>query len=424
MEEDNLLSVVPYVGSLAECEKLCDDSKACAFISYFGPQSTPLRNVCELFSTCSTLVECQDCTTEAELCWSCGQSLEGAFNFEENVIAVINGVEEEGSCKFACRDHPACQAYTFHDSSNEVFPKACFLLSEIIGPVNTCEHCSTGFPDCKNQPPGVCGLHFGDLPRRPVFVGANNQTDRLRSNGSSADGLTSHLLFNQTGATEIFVTALGSCELKLVAMGGGGICHASDEGDRNRGGGGSGYVASTSVLGAATSKLLATVGAAFSHSSVGVVGPDSVLELLRAEAGGNGTSSGSGGDGYSGGGPAGSGDRHPEPGEGHGGSNGRDGCCDDSVGRGSGLHLSDINLKYFALTPGAGGHPDIYEAEIGTGDWFHFGGGGGGVLVDGAGPPHARLTEGEGFGGGCGCPLWDQGDSPHQGVVLMEIYGK
>ena len=49
----------------------------------------------------------------------------------------------------------------------------------------------------------------------------------------------------------------------------------------------------------------------------------------------------------------------------------------------------------------------------------HFGGGGGGVLVDGAGP-QATQYDGQGYGGGRGF----SGGSPGPGLVILEIAAK
>ena len=69
------------------------------------------------------------------------------------------------------------------------------------------------------------------------------------------------------------------------------------------------------------------------------------------------------------------------------GGSGGEGAGDDVV------WLSE-RLQYFTLTPGEGGHVELGEtAERGAG-------GGGGVLVDGAGPSRPNHYVGEGYGGG------------------------
>ena len=118
---------------------------------------------------------------------------------------------------------------------------------------------------------------------------------------------------------------------------------------------------------------------------------------------GQDASNGDGGDGYSGGG--GFGDRS------HGGSDGGDG--DDgslgSGGSGTGEDISQYVFDAWTLSPGSGGVPDTGCAP------YDCAGGGGGVLVDGAGPEASRY-QGQGYGGG-GVGGYHAG---LQGIILIE----
>ena len=71
--------------------------------------------------------------------------------------------------------------------------------------------------------------------------------------------------------------------------------------------------------------------------------------------------------------------------------------------------MTDYIFSSWTLTPGAGGkfQDDFYD---------NFGGGGGGVMVDGAGP-QANEFQGQGYGGG------GDGGGLHglQGVILLEV---
>ena len=123
--------------------------------------------------------------------------------------------------------------------------------------------------------------------------------------------------------------------------------------------------------------------------------------ILTAQPGGHGGtgSPSNGGFGYSGGGSGGTGYK--------GGSNGSDGEGANG-GSGSGFDISTISLEHHTLSPGNGCGP--------SGD---YGGGGGGVLVDNAGPG----GQAESFGGG-GCAY---NSPPHygvQGMVLIETKAK
>ena len=115
---------------------------------------------------------------------------------------------------------------------------------------------------------------------------------------------------------------------------------------------------------------------------------------IRAEGGKKGA--GGGGDGWSGGG---------RDHGGHGGFNGNSGYCEDKQcwyhssrhGKGAGTPLP--KMRHVRISPGKGG-----SALAGKGTYD--GGGGGGILINGAGPPIRTdsygYQSGEGYGGG-GC---------------------
>merc|ERR1711962_832588 len=163
-------------------------------------------------------------------------------------------------------------------------------------------------------------------------------------------------LANQT-SEEIIVNfpteALFSCELTIVAIGGGGI-------SRNSRGGGSGYVETATISYLSDTHIVLHVGGGTEESRVVTAEGETIV---RAHPGkyGHGYN---GGDGYSGGGGTGwygSG--------GSGGSNGGDGQDGyGDGGKGSGLDISTIALEHFKLTPAAGG------------DSCGISGGGGGVV--------------------------------------------
>ena len=121
------------------------------------------------------------------------------------------------------------------------------------------------------------------------------------------------------------------------------------------------------------------------------------MDIVRAEYGQPGAG-GYGGAGFSGGGGCnvfGVGCNDVVCG--NGGSNGSDGQpggvdCNCEGGAGAGVNISTIRLTSFVLSPGEGGIAN-------SGDSI-FGGGGGGVLINGKGPPAPNRGWGEGFGGG------------------------
>ena len=96
--QDNLLSALPGVESLQQCEAICIDNFDCEFITYFGSDSFPLRNYCMLFNDCTALADCQDCTTAVELCFEqCGQTVEGPLHNVLFVQYLLLAPEQVGS---------------------------------------------------------------------------------------------------------------------------------------------------------------------------------------------------------------------------------------------------------------------------------------------------------------------------------------
>ena len=196
---------------------------------------------------------------------------------------------------------------------------------------------------------------------------------------------------NSSSPQTVLVRGGEDCHLSLLAVGGGGAGF-------EYGGGGSGYLAaSTLAISEGETKLRVTVGSQRRPSTVSAGGQI----ILEAGPGHDGyyNNTNCGGDGYSGGGD---GCCHPfgYP----GGSNGSDGQGDGQQGRGTGQDITSYQFDHFVLSPGSGGY-------------LKYGGGGGGVLVNGEGPP-VEKGQGEGYGGG------GEGYRPSQGlqgVVIMEI---
>ena len=61
--EDNLISLVADVTTLAQCRQICHDEPACAFATHFGANSLAFTSVCITFSSCPTVYDSQDSTT-------------------------------------------------------------------------------------------------------------------------------------------------------------------------------------------------------------------------------------------------------------------------------------------------------------------------------------------------------------------------
>ena len=136
------------------------------------------------------------------------------------------------------------------------------------------------------------------------------------------------------------------------------------------------------------------------------------VELLIGATGQN-SNDAKGGDGYSGGGAGFDAKWKSNTGK-DGGSDGSDGYSSGGIlgGKGSGLDLTTLNMTRFVLTPG----------KAGTGV-NNFGGGGGGILVNGKRPQDGRNRyDGEGFGGGRGANCYSYSKPiGFPGCVLIEI---
>ena len=200
---------------------------------------------------------------------------------------------------------------------------------------------------------------------------------------------------------EITVLGSESCQLKVLAVGGGG--------DGLLKGGGSGYLQYWTVaLDQVVNTISARVGARNQASTININGVTN-LTAMNGQDGGN-----SGGDGYSGGGGCLSCDGGSDDGGSNGGSDGGDGEGSDG-GSGSKQNIRDYTFTSWTLTPGAGG-----KSFFGGG--YYKGGGGGGVMVDGRGASGASQYQGEGYGGGgSGGGAFTDG---LQGVILLEVESK
>ena len=93
-----------------------------------------------------------------------------------------------------------------------------------------------------------------------------------------------------------------------------------------------------------------------------------------------------------------------------GGTNGNDGegPCG---GKGTGGDISDYSFAGWTLSWGLGGSY--------TGNSEFYGGGGGGILIDGKGPTNYDEATGDGYGGGGQGVTYD--DDGLEGVILLEV---
>jgi len=250
-----------------------------------------------------------------------------------------------------------------------LLPLGISCLNVIESPVK----CASNNTACDNQPADCSFLYDG-----------HNHT---------------HLIFTKPGVNITFSASGSNCEVRALAVGGGG----SGYGISNTGfGGGSGYIKYYTQPIPGPAKISVMVG---DHGEASTIYMETG-DIVRAEHGQDAHHDGglSGGDGYSGGGGYG---------DCRGGSDGSDGECSmDGAGSGTGEDVTSYKLDNYVVSPGAGGHYD------------NCGGGGGGVLVDGAGPgvEGAMQSNGQGYGGG-GTVHKNTDYHGHSGVIILEIFG-
>ena len=377
-QDINLLRSVAEVEDVQLCKQLCADAEGCNVISYFGPTSFPFRNYCMLFKSCQDLHSCSDCQTMLKGCFgSCSKDVAGAI--VNNSLEVITDVKDEPECLGKCKTNTECKFYTYYHASDRNYPKLCILQNGMEQPIQKCDQCKTGVPDCRNNL--ACQFFVGDNPN-PV---------------------TAYKFTELTPVEVVFPISalLANCKLSIVAVGGG--ANYTDQHDEE-GGGGSGYVAAASVE-VQFSSYQVIVGNVQQPSKVKTSTGTTVIKAKP----------GDGQRGYSAGGRGGSRDESSS----NGGHDGGDGKASYYGGRGSGLDISSITqLETFHLTPGAGGqkHAERGQRNYRDYDYKYYGGGGGGVLVDGEGPQSSRFA-GQGYGGGNS--QWSGDAGP--GVVLIEI---
>jgi len=284
-------------------------------------------------------------------------------------LEMIPNIKFEDDCRELCGDESGCEFYTFYLEDDPNYG-ACFLLSSLKPPIQDCPTCVTG------------PMHCDDTADCSFIYEGNNQT---------------HLMFTQPRVSITFFTSGGShfaeCQLRVLAVGGGG--HGNHR--IYSGGGGSGYIQYyTQTIPASQTQISVIVGDHDKALTVNIDGGDTLV----AAAGHHNPGDYLGGDGYSGGGG------YNKCNGGSDGGGGESGEGESTGGSGTGEDITSYALQYYKLSPGAGGqHRGFY------------GGGGGGVLVDGAGPD-GPIDNGQGYGGG------GTHDTGNSGVVILEFIGK
>ena len=378
--EDNLIDTLIQIPNVAECRQLCQDEDQCEYITYFYKPAIPVSEMCRMFTTCDSVISCENCISQNMGCFeTCGSNIFGQLN--ENLLDAVSNVASELECKSLCSANEYCSWYTYFYPNDTVNHEHCFLQTEFLPPSQPCKSCISGPVDCTSS---TCFFEINGEFSQSVMLSNTGETFNITVNG------------------------FGSCELRFLAIGGGGNGYDNIHGYA---GAGSGYVQYKSIhfdlesLGGGI-VISAQVGDQSETSSVNILNGDNSIGF-DADRGQNGGGY-NGGSGYSGGGGYNldGNDRRPH----NGGTDGGDGGS-NAGGAGSGQDISAYIFRSWTLTPGAGGKP-CYS------NFCSYGGGGGGILVNGAGPDWGNNHQGQGYGGG------GSGESGGlQGVVLFEIFG-
>ena len=123
-------------------------------------------------------------------------------------------VELEQTCKNKCIQNDNCSFYTYFHGNDSLYHETCALLTEILPPIQDCDTCVTGPVDCSS----------------------NKQQCFLAINGEFYQSLK---VTNTSGSQNLTVIiGPASCELRILAVGGGG----KDASEGHVGGAGSGYL--------------------------------------------------------------------------------------------------------------------------------------------------------------------------------------
>ena len=324
---------------------LCRDNADCRFLTYYYEEG-PAKQFCFIFSSCETVVECEACVSET---YDCGLRCDAPFSgvlAQENTIGEILDVETIPDCREYCKSRSGCRFYSYFQSPESIFYQMCFLLTHLIEPYEHSEGIITGPVHCDESFSSLCTMRIDGEPHQSF-------------------------MFTNASVTNVQLIGNNNCKMKILAVGGGGTGRYG-----GGSGGGSGFIELRDQdLPLGVYNLAVTVGTYGNSSNVTFDG-GLLLEALAGED----ADGGCGGDGYSGGSYT-SGSVATR-----GGSDGSDGYgyCG---GSGTGEDISKYSFENFVLTPGDGGY-------------FRYGGGAGGVLVNGGGPVREDEGQGEGYGGG------------------------
>ena len=144
--EDNHIEMIGEIKTIQECRQLCYDTNECEYITYYGPDSFPYREICFLFRQCSVTHGCTECVSETRDCFrTCGSNFVGII--DGNLLEGIPGVEIESDCWEHCKQKSNCRFYTYFQEEDPN-SQTCVLLSHLMDPLQQCDHCVSGPANC------------------------------------------------------------------------------------------------------------------------------------------------------------------------------------------------------------------------------------------------------------------------------------
>ena len=90
--DTNLLAALA-LPTVTECKEACTNTTECRVFTYYGPGSSPYKEMCFLFSECRETSKAEDCVTESLEDCSCSLARECLVT-SENLYGMYGGVAE------------------------------------------------------------------------------------------------------------------------------------------------------------------------------------------------------------------------------------------------------------------------------------------------------------------------------------------
>merc|ERR1712179_633005 len=160
---DNLVEYIGGISDVDECRQLCNDESQCQYLTYYDSTSFPYSEACFLLKNCDERVLCENCRSEKKNCFpSCGYAYTGKI--DNNVLELLPDVASTLDCGNSCHALEDCTFYTFFPDSNN-----CYLLSELLEPIQSCTNCLTGPDTCKDEDRCLI-LYNGSLQQSFMFT--------------------------------------------------------------------------------------------------------------------------------------------------------------------------------------------------------------------------------------------------------------